>query len=58
MLASFSTKTFAAWTFRLVFGLAGAMPPSWVRQPRELYVRVAGMELVVTKQITEMVVLP
>jgi hypothetical protein len=57
MLASFSAKTFAAWTFRLIFGVAGALPLSWVRQPIELYVRVVSTELVITKATTDRTVM-
>lgn len=57
MLLSFAAKTFAVWTFRLVWGVAGVIPSGWIRRPTELFVQVQASDVFVTKAVTDKVVL-
>jgi len=57
MLASFAAKTFAAWTFRLIWGVAGVIPTGWARQPLELFVMYKQDDLHITLQPNTITVL-
>lgn len=57
MLASFAAKTFAAWTFRLIWGVAGVIPTGWIRRPVEFYVRDIQTDVIITKAETDRAVL-